>query len=205
MIASLQPEALASTGVARLDEIVLGGLAREHVYLIEGMPGSGKTTLALQFLLEGVRLGEKCLYITLSETERELRSMAKSHGWSLDGLSLMEIMPLEAAPEQQLGMIHPSEVEFDQTVGLIMDKVRDFAPDRLVIDALTELRLLAQDSLSYRRQVLALKSFFTKVRTTVLALDDLTDRAHELHLHSIVHGVLSGGWSTAPSAAGSRC
>lgn len=191
MVASSQPEPLARSGVKGLDEIVLGGLAREHVYLVEGTPGSGKTTLAIQFLLEGVRLGEKCLYITLSETERELHGMAHSHDLDLSGITILEVMPLEAAPDQQQGMIHPSEVEFDQTVGLIIEKVREFAPDRLVIDALTELRLLAQDTLSYRRQLLWLKSFFTQARTTVLALDDLTDRAQGLQLHSIVHGVFS--------------
>jgi circadian clock protein KaiC len=182
---------LASTGITGLDAVLIGGLAREHLYLIEGTPGSGKTTLALQFLLEGVRSGERCLYITLSETERELRATAASHGWSLDGLTLLEITPLEADPAQQQGIIHPSEVELDHTVGLILEKIEELSPDRLVIDALTELRLLAQDPLSYRRQVLTLKGYFARSQITVMALDDLTDTAQGLQLHSIVHGVLS--------------
>ena len=184
-------DTLAGTGIGGLDSIVLGGLAREHLYLVEGTPGSGKTTLALQFLLEGVRLGERCLYITLSETDRELRATARSHGMSLDGLTILEVTPLEADPARQQGMIHPSEVELDQTVGLIIEKIKELGPDRLVVDALTELRLLAQDSLSYRRQLLVLKRFFAERHCTVLALDDLTDSAQGLQLHSIVHGVLS--------------
>ena len=141
-------------GSGGLDNIVLGGLAREHIYLVEGTPGSGKTTLALQFLLEGARSGERCLYVTLSETERELRATARSHGMSLDGLTILEVTPLEADPARQQSMIDPSEVELDQTVGLIIEKTEELGPGRLVVDALTELRLLAADSLSYRRQLL---------------------------------------------------
>ena len=184
-------ESLAPTGTSGLDEVVLGGLARGHLYLIEGTPGSGKTTMALKFVLEGVRTGERSLYITLSETERELHKIARSHGWSLDGLTILELMPLEADPDQQQAMIHPSEVEFDQTINLVMEKVREIGPDRLVIDALTELRLLAQDMLSYRRQMLALKRFLAERESTVLALDDLTETNPGLQLHSIVHGVIS--------------
>jgi circadian clock protein KaiC len=185
------PEDLAMTGIAGLDTILLGGFAREHLYLIEGTPGSGKTTLALQFLLEGIRRGERSLYITLSETERELRNAARSHGWSLDQVTILELTPLEADPAKQQSLIHPAEVELDQTVSLIIEKIKEYRPDRLVVDALTELRLLAQDSLSYRRQVLALKGFFAQRQCTVLALDDLTDSAQGLQLHSVVHGVLS--------------
>lgn len=191
MVAEMQSDTLASIGIAGLDAIVLGGLERQNLYLIEGTPGSGKTTIALQFLLEGARLGEKCLYITLSETERELRRTARSHHWSLDGVTILEATPLEADPEQQQGMIHPSEVEFDQTVGVIIKQIREMAPDRVVIDALTELRLLAQDPLEYRRQILTLKRFFSQCECTVIALDDLTEAIPGLHLHSIVHGVLS--------------
>jgi circadian clock protein KaiC len=182
---------LASTGISGLDTILIGGLMREHIYLVEGTPGSGKTTLALQFLREGARAGERCLYVTLSETERELRATAVSHGWSLDGVTILEVTPLEADPTRQQGIIHPSEVELDQTVAFILQKIEDLNPDRLVIDAVTELRLLAQDPLSYRRQVLMLKGFFAKSHTTVMALDDLTDTTQGLQLHSIVHGVLS--------------
>jgi circadian clock protein KaiC len=181
----------ASIGVAGLDHIVLGGIERQHIYLVEGTPGSGKTTLALQFLLEGVRQGESCLYVTLSETERELRRMAQSHGWSLDGITILEVIPLEADPDQQQGMIHPSDLEFDQTVAVIIEHVRKLSPDRVVVDALTELRLLAQDTLAYRRQILTLKHFFARSESTVLALDDLTETMPGLHLHSLVHGVVS--------------
>ncbi|WP_363352422.1 ATPase domain-containing protein [Methylocystis echinoides] len=191
MNTKLQLSRLASSGVPGLDAVVLGGLKRRHIYLIEGMPGAGKTTLALQFLLEGARQKERCLYVTLSETERELRNTAQSHGWSLDGVTIFEVMPLEADPEQQQSMIYSSEVELDQTVSLIIQKVRELNPDRLVIDALTELRLLAQDALSYRRQVLALRRYFAQSRSTVLALDDLTDLKPGLQLHSIVHGVFN--------------
>ena len=127
----------------------------------------------------------------MSETDRELRATARSHGMSLDGLTILEVTPLEADPARQQGMIHPSEVELDHTVGLIIEKIKELGPDRLVVDALTELRLLAQDSLSYRRQLLMLKRFFAERQCTVLALDDLTDGAQSLQLHSIVHGVLS--------------
>jgi circadian clock protein KaiC len=182
---------LASTGIAGLDAIVLGGLERRRLHLVEGTPGTGKTTLALQFLIEGARLGEKCLYITLSETERELRRVAASHHWSVEGITILEVIPLEADPEQQQGMIHPSDLEFDQTVALITGKVRELAPDRLVVDALTELRLLAEDALSYRRQILTLKQAFAQSESTVLALDDLTESTPGLHLHSLVHGIIS--------------
>lgn len=185
------PDNLASTGIPGLDSVLRGGLPRGHLYLVEGTPGAGKTTLALQFLLEGARRGERCLYITLSETERELRTMAESHGFPLDDIAIFELVPLEADATRQQGIIHPSEVELGETAGLIQRKAEELRPDRLVIDALTELRLLAQDPLSYRRQTLALKQFFAQRETTVLALDDLTDTQRGLQLHSIAHGVLS--------------
>jgi circadian clock protein KaiC len=179
------------TGVAELDRILIGGLARDRLFLIEGTPGTGKTTLALHFLIEGARNGETCLYITLSETASELRAMAASHGWSLDGVALVELVPLEADPAKQQSLLHPSEVELGETTSLIMEKVNEIRPDRLVIDSLSELRLLAQDALSYRRQILALKHFFSEQHSTVMALDDLTDRTHSLQLHSAVHGVIA--------------
>ena len=191
MVDKASSGARASTGVSGLDAILMGGLERQQLYLVEGTPGSGKTALALHFLMEGARRGEKCLYITLSETERELRRVAEGHGWSLEGITIFELIPLEADPEQQQGLIHPSDVEFDQTVGLIISKVRELVPDRVVIDALTELRLLAQDSVAFRRQILTLKRFFARCNTTVLALDDLTEAMQGLHLHSVVHGILN--------------
>ncbi|HXE19897.1 MAG TPA: ATPase domain-containing protein [Castellaniella sp.] len=180
----------APTGISGLNDILMGGFPRCYMYLLEGTPGSGKTTMALQFLLDGAKRGEKCVYITLSESERELRLTAESHGWSLDGITILEISPLEADPERRQGLIHPSEIELDQTVHVIVSKLEELQAERLVIDALTELRLLAQDSLSYRRQVLSLKAFFTRSSITVLALDDLTDAGQGLQLHSIAHGVV---------------
>jgi len=186
-----RPRQLAASGIGGLDEILLGGFERDNLYLIEGTPGSGKTTLAMQFLIEGARLGETCLYISLSETEAELRRSAQSHGWGLEGITLLEIAPLEADPDQQQRLLHPSEVELGHTVNLITQAVEAAKPDRVVIDALTEVRLLAEDPFEYRRQILMLKRFFSRSDCTVLALDDLTDAAPGLHLHSVVHGVLS--------------
>ena len=181
---------LLETGVPGLDSVVAGGLEAHRLYLLEGTPGSGKTTLAMQFLIEGAARGERCLYITLSETEEELRASASSHGWPLDGVTIAEVTPLEADPEQQQGLIHPSEMELGQTVRLIIDTVEIYRPERLVIDALTELRLLAVDPFAYRRQILTLKRYFSKIDCTILALDDLTESAPGLQLHSVVHGVI---------------
>jgi circadian clock protein KaiC len=186
-----QTEDLAKTGIPGLDQIVLGGLKRGHLYLLEGTPGSGKTTLAMQFLMEGASASESCLYISLSETEQELRNAAASHGWSLEGVHLLEITPLESDLDQQQGLVHPSEIELGQTIRVMMDKIDEFKPRRLVIDALTELRLLAEDPFNYRRQVLALKRFFANRDCTILALDDLTEATPGLQLHSIVHGVFT--------------
>ena len=188
---SVEPTQI-STGSAGLDDILGGGIDPERMYLYEGRPGSGKTTLALQFLLEGVKQGEPTFYITLSETERELRLVAKRHGWSLDGVSVFELVPPETSldPAQELTVLHPAEMELSETSQLIFDKVESLNPLRVVIDSLSELRLLAQSPLRYRRQILALKHFFAGRRSTVILLDDLTSQQNDLQLHSIAHGVV---------------
>src|SRR6187549_1217936 len=189
------PEALpesSATGIAGLDDILVGGLTPHRLYLIEGVPGSGKTTLALQYLLEGARHGEPCLYVTLSETEEELRAMARSHGWDVSGLTIRELVPPEESlqPAEQYTMFHPAEVELSETTRTILTDVERLKPARLVFDSLSELRLLAGDPLRYRRQLLALKQFFRGRRCTVLLLDDLTSAGRDLQVQSIAHGVL---------------
>ena len=182
----------AQTGVAGLDDVLGGGLTRNRLYLVEGVPGSGKTTLALQFLLEGARVGEPVLYITLSETEEELRSAAESHGWSLDAVTIRQIGPAPDSlqPGSQYTMFHPSEVELGETVRVVLTEVERRKPTRVVIDSLSELRLLAGNALRYRRQILVLKQFFAGQQCAVLLLDDLTAADHDLQVQSIAHGVL---------------
>ena len=181
-----------SSGNSGLDEILGGGIDRERMYLFEGQPGSGKTTLALEFLLEGVRSGEPTLYITLSETERELRLVAKRHGWSLKGITIFELVPPETSldPSQELTVLHPAEMELSETTQMIFARVEALAPARIVVDSLSELRLLAQSPLRYRRQILALKHFFSGRKSTVVLLDDLSSQQNDLQLHSIAHGVV---------------
>jgi circadian clock protein KaiC len=181
-----------STGARGLDAILGGGLDPERMYLYEGRPGTGKTTLAMQFLLEGVRRGERTLYISLSETERELQLVAKRHGWSLVGVTVFELTPEETIldPSQELTVLHPAEMELSETIRLIFDRVIDLDPARIVVDSLSELRLLAQSPLRYRRQILALKHFFAGRNSTVILLDDLTSNQNDVQLHSIVHGVV---------------
>ncbi|MHB1332658.1 MAG: ATPase domain-containing protein [Sulfuriferula sp.] len=181
-----------SMGVGGLDEILRGGLTGDRLYLIEGMPGSGKTTMALQFLLEGVRRGGPVLYITLSETEAELQSVAASHDWNLDGIHIHEVIASEDLldPAQQHTMFHPSEVELGDTTKDISSIVETIKPTRLVIDSLSELRLLSSNPLRYRRQILAYKQFFARRACTVLMLDDRPD-THDMQIRSIAHGVIS--------------
>ena len=185
-------EARAPVGVPGLDDILGGGLTPSRIYLLEGTPGTGKTTLALQFLLKGRELGEDGLYITLSETEVELRAVATSHGWSLEGLSIHELVS-EAGlnPDAEQSILHPSDVELGETTRAIMARVEAERPRRVVFDSLSEMRLLAQNPLRYRRQILALKHFFANRACTVLLLDDQTSSGNDLQLHSIAHGVVT--------------
>jgi len=184
--------ARVSTGSAGLDDILGGGLDPDRMYLYEGRPGTGKTTIALQFLLDGVKNGERVLFVSLSETERELELVAERHGWSLDGIDVFELVPAESTldPAQQVTVFHPAEMELSETINLIFERVAEADPTRIVIDSLSELRLLAQNPLRYRRQVLGLKHFFAKRRCTVILLDDLTSAQNDLQLHSISHGVV---------------
>jgi circadian clock protein KaiC len=183
----------AATGIAGLDDVLRGGFTRNRLFLIEGVPGSGKTTLALQFLLTGVAQGEKVLYVTLSETDDELREVATSHGWSLDGVTIRDISPSADSldPAQEYTMFHPSEVELGETTKAMLADVELNRPARVVFDSLSELRLLAGNPLRYRRQILALKQFFSGRKCTVLLLDDLTSAQHDLQVQSIAHGVVA--------------
>jgi circadian clock protein KaiC len=182
----------AATGIYGLDDVLRGGFAPGRLYLVEGVPGSGKTTLALQFLIEGARRGESVLYVTLSETEAELRDVAASHGWSLDGITVRELAASEATlqPDDQYTMFHPSEVELGETTKAVLADVANVAPARVVFDSLSEFRLLAGNPLRYRRQILALKHFFSGRGCTVLLLDDLVATDHDLQVQSIAHGVI---------------
>lgn len=180
-----------STGISGLDTILGGGLTAQRVYLVEGTPGTGKTTVGLQFLLEGVRLGERGLYITLSETQDELAAVAASHGWSIEAFSIVELASqaaLDAGAQQSI--FHSSEVELGETARNVMARIDEYKPTRVVFDSLSELRLLAQNPLRYRHQILALKQFFSTRSCTVVMLDDRSASTSDQQLHSIVHGVV---------------
>lgn len=180
------------TGTIGLDQILGGGLTAHRLYLVEGSPGSGKTTLGLKFLMEGRAKGDASLYITLSETEDELHAVARSHGWNLDGIELFEMVAEDEFGEKnEQTLLHASEVELGETVRGVMERVDAAGPQRVVLDSLSELRLLAQNPLRYRRQILALKHFFARRNCTVLVLDDRTAKPGDLQLHSIAHGVIS--------------
>jgi circadian clock protein KaiC len=185
-------DVLVPTGISGLDDILRGGLPKNCLYLITGAPGTGKTTLAMQFLLEGVRAGERCLYVTLSESKAEIGKVARSHGWDISKIGLSELVPSEhnLSPDAQITVFNPSELELGETTQAMIRAVNEHEPDRVVLDSLSELRLIAQNPLRYRRQVLALKQFFGGHDCTVLMLDDRTGGVEDDHLLSIAHGVV---------------
>ena len=180
-------------GVTGLDDILNGGWPEGHLFVVEGDPGTGKTTLGLQFLMAAAARGQKSMYVTLSESQKELEGVARSHGWSLADVALFEFTPTEDSlrPEDQYSAFHPSELEFQDTTQSILEEIARVQPTHIVFDSLNEIRLLARDSLRYRRQVLALKHYFTNRGCTVLLLDDKTAEGHDMQLHSIAHGVIS--------------
>jgi len=182
----------AELGIQGLDDITVGGLARGRLFLLEGSPGTGKTTAAIQFLMAGAAKGERALYITLSETDDELRASAASHGWSLDGIDVFELVPPESLldEEQQQSLLYSSDLELGETTKRIFETFERVNPVRVVLDSLSEIRLLAQSSLRYRRQILALKHYFARRGATVLMLDDLSSEANDRTMHSVAHGVI---------------
>jgi circadian clock protein KaiC len=186
------------TGIAGLDNVLCGGLLPDRFYLLDGVPGAGKTTFALHFLMEGLRCGERCMYITLSETRQELETGARAHGWSIEGIEFIELVPDQESlgSNEQLTMLPPSEVDLGETMRKVLEAVERCAPTRLVVDSLSEVRLLAQSSLRYRRHILALKQFLHARHCTVILIDDRTGEGPDLQLHSIAHGVIALDSST---------
>ena len=180
------------TGSEALDDILSGGYERSRVHLLEGRPGSGKTTLALQFLMDARERGERPLYITLSEGRTELIEAAATHGWSLDGIEIYELVPPELSldPSREQSVVYSSDLELGETVKLVMDCVERIQPHCVVFDSLSDIRLLAGNPLRYRRQVLALKHYFAGKDCTVVFVDDLTEEMDDANLHSLVHGVV---------------
>jgi circadian clock protein KaiC len=182
---------MTATGVPGLDVVLQGGLPRHRLYLVQGDPGAGKTTMALQWLLHGAAAGERCLYVTLSETREELQAVADSHGWALDALSVFELpASTDMSFDADNTLFHPSEVELAEITKVLLREVDRIQPTRVVIDSLSEIRLLAQNALRYRRHVLSLKQFFVERGSTVLFLDDRTSEQADLQLQSLAHGVI---------------
>src|SRR4030095_14194435 len=179
----------AEFGIPGLDDILLGGLRRNRLFLFEGSPGAGKTPMALLFLLEGARGGAKGLYVTLFETEAELKDVALTHGWSLDGMDIFELAPPENLLDetQQQSLLYSSDLELGETTQRIFDAMERIKPSRVVVDSLSEIRLLAQSSLRYRRQILSLKHYFAQRDATVLLLDDMTAEVDDKTVHSVAH------------------
>ena len=182
----------ASTGIAGLDDVLEGGWARDRLHLLEGTPGTGKTTIALHFLLAGAQAGEGGIYVSLAETAKELRQGAKSHGWTLgDDIEIFELVPPESIldPDNHQSLLYSSDLELGETTQRIFEAIERVRPQRIVIDSLSEIRLLAQSSLRYRRQILALKHYFAQHNSTVVMLDDLTSETTDRAVHSIAHSV----------------
>jgi circadian clock protein KaiC len=190
MASSITPDAPASTGITGLDHLLRGGLPAHRLHLVEGDPGTGKTTLALQFLIEGRKKGESTLYVTLSETSGELLAVARSHGWNLDGIEVLQLAPAEGRSDEQYTLFHPAEIELSEMLGRVMENTERLQPRRVVLDSLSEMQLLARDPLRYRRQILGLKEYFSGRNCTVMMLDDLTSDERELQLQSIAHAVI---------------
>lgn len=192
-MSTTSPPPKALLGIHGLDDVLSGGLTRNRLYLVEGTPGAGKTTLALQFLIAGAAAGERGLYITLSETEEELREVATSHGWGIpDAITIFELIPPESLLDesQQQSLLYSSDLELGETTSRIFETVERFNPARVVVDSLSEIRLLAQSSLRYRRQILALKHHFARRDATVVMLDDMTAESLDKTVHSVAHGVI---------------
>jgi len=196
----------ASTGVEGLDNVLLGGLGRNRLHLLEGCPGTGKTTIALQFLNAGAARGETGIYISLAETERELRDGARSHGWEIgEGIEILELIPPESVldPDQHQSLLYSSDLELGEATQRMFEAIERLKPHRVVIDSLSEIRLLAQSSLRYRRQILALKHYFARHQSTVALLDDMTAETMDRAVHSIAHSVIHLD-QLAPAYGGER-
>jgi circadian clock protein KaiC len=189
----MHSDSLCNMGIKGFDEILKGGLPANRLYLLQGEPGTGKTTISLQFLLEGVKKGESTLYVTFSETKDEIHAVARSHGWDISKINLLELSAIEEQlkPEAVNTVFHPAQVEMNQTTQILFNEVERTKPARVVFDSVSEMRMLAETPLRYRRQMLSLKQFFSGKKCTVLLLDDLTASPTDLQVQSIVHGVLN--------------